>query len=256
MSIFNCCTGGQPPRDDGTHCGGGAWQAVRTLGDFIGSLVILAILIALFIGRLRDPAGFVMPVVPWLGAGGPWLALAVVVLVPLGLFILYRIFMWWLRRMLCPVFCPMAAALRQAAKFIDDIVAQIDQVRTGIESFGTQMRTALDKLGNVAIPDIPTMAKPLSDAAALLPNIGSLVPKIIDNSAIHANRQIDQLYGSFTTDVTGFMNHLAALSAPLGMVGAGLSSVGAFIGQAAAALESFCCCCESGREEKAPYVKD
>jgi hypothetical protein len=253
MFSFNCCG----PHAGEPNCGSAAGYAVRTLLAWLFSLLFGAVLIGLILNQQANPASFVMPLLPGFapGAGLVLAVIGVVVGIPLALFVLYRLFIWWLKRMLCPVFCPIAAALRQVMAFIDAIIQQIDGVTGSIASFAVDMQTAFTNLGNVAIPDIPAMTKPLSDAAALLPNIGNLVPKIIDEAAMNANHQVDQLYANFSSDVGKVIGNLNALAVPLNLVSSGLASVRSFIGLAASALENFCCCCGHGKEQKYPHPK-
>lgn len=251
MFPCNSC-GGQHPGL--LQCGPSAWYAVRTVLAWLFSLIFGAVLIGLILNQQANPGGFVMPLLPGFNAGSGLVLMLIglAIGIPLGLYVLYRLFMWSLRRMLCPVFCPIAAALRQVMAFIDGIIHQIDGVTGNIASFAGDMQTAFTNLGNVAIPDIPAMAKPLSDAAALLPSIGNLVPKIIDDAAINANRQVDQLYANFSNDVGKVIGNLNALAVPLNLVSSGLASVRSFIGLAASALENFCCCCGHRKDQKYP----
>ncbi len=236
------------------NCGSAAWFSIRTIFTWLLFLFLGVMLIGLFITYRLNPGivpGAVLPAV--MSPLSSWLIGILLLFVgfPMLIYFLSKLFLMWLRRLLCPIFCPIAAALREIVVQIDGVMQQIDAAVSGISTFSSNLQSFFTNLGNVGVPNIQGMVSTLSqDAQTLLGT--NFVPDLINDGSTGAQNAINTLYSGLTNDVTTVIGNINDLSVPMQVVKSGLSAMKGFLNLIISALETFCCCCDSGKDGKNP----
>jgi hypothetical protein len=241
-----------------SNCGKAALSVITIVFGLILILFLGIIITGIIINNNTNPPSQIFSFVSE-NARVVWFVIgcAVFLIVTIMTFFLLRFyFVAMIKKMLCPIFCPIASTIREIALFITDAMQQIDTFINGMDTFSTNLNKLFSELGNVPITDdINRTLHRLSEAIPGGLNPLGYVPKTIQGDITAVKKNVQTLSVNFTHNLASVISNLTTLKAPLLAIRTGLNGVNSVLLTVASILENFCCCCNTkGLQPK--YTKD